>query len=183
LRPSATGLLGAIQSRWSGRSCGAWNLYAAPEATESERFDFVVRAFGNYGLSLNAFLRALYRGLPEWHEQPEGQHALVLLANDLDFETTPAGKARVKSAPLAIEDSPIPGDVEVREVDEAPPPRLAAVRDGRVVGYVRSGHHDDVSRLLAIGLPLSISLTEERTMRILVDHPTVRPVWFGDATP
>ena len=64
-----------------------------------------------------------------------------------------------------------------------PPPRLAAFRDSQVVGYVRSGHHDDVSRLLAIGVPLSISLTEERTLRILVNDPTERPVWFGDGGP
>jgi hypothetical protein len=67
-------------------------------ASDAERFDFVLRAFASYGLTLHAFLTALYRGLPEWHEQTEIQQALVLLANDLDFETTPAGKARVVSA-------------------------------------------------------------------------------------
>ena len=89
----------------------------------------------------------------------------------------------VVDVPLVIDDSPIPGAVEVGEVDEAPPPRLAAFRDGQVVGYVRSAHHDDVSRLLAIGVPLSISLTEDQTMRILVDDPTGRPGWFGEAGP
>jgi hypothetical protein len=83
--------------------------------------------------------------------------------------------------PLVIEGEPTPGAVEVREVDEAAPPRLAAFRDGQVVGYVRSGHHDDVSRLLAIGVPLSISLTEELNMQILVNDPTERPVWFRNA--
>jgi hypothetical protein len=59
--------------------------------------------------------------------------------------------------PLVIDGSPIPGAVEVGQVDEAPPPRLAAFREGQLVGYLRSAHHDDVSRLLAIGVPLSIS--------------------------
>ena len=36
-----------------------------------------------------------------------------------------------------------------------------------------------MSRLLAIGVPLSITLTEELTMRILVNDPTERAVWFG----
>ncbi len=85
----------------------------------------------------------------------------------------------VIDVPLVIEGSPGLGTVEVREVDEAPPPRLAAFQDGQVVGYVRPDHHDDVSRLLAIGVPLSISLTEERAMRILINDPTERPVWFG----
>jgi hypothetical protein len=70
----------------------------APEATESERFDFILRAFGSGRLSLNVFLMALYRGLPEWHEQSEAQHALVRLATELDLETTQGGKARVESA-------------------------------------------------------------------------------------
>jgi len=79
-----------------------------------------------------------------------------------------------------IEGSPDAGDIEVREADEDPPPRLAAFRDGEVVGYVRSEHHDDVSRLLAIGLPLSIMLTEEGAMRIFVNDPTERTVWLGE---
>lgn len=86
----------------------------------------------------------------------------------------------VVEVPLMIEGSPTPGPVEVEEVEEDPPPRLAAFRDGQVVGYIRSGHHEDMSRLLAIGVPLLISLTDERTMRILVNDPTERPMWFGD---
>ncbi|MGO9496416.1 MAG: hypothetical protein ACLQA5_06845 [Solirubrobacteraceae bacterium] len=87
----------------------------------------------------------------------------------------------VVDVPTVIDGSSIPGAVEVGEVDEAPPPRLAAFRDGQLVGYVRSAHHDDVSRLLAIRVSLSISLTEDQTMRILVDDPTGRPRWFGEA--
>ncbi len=89
----------------------------------------------------------------------------------------------VVEVPLLIEGSPDPGDVEVREAEEDPPPRLAAFRDGQALGYVRSAHHDDVSRLLAIGVPLSITLTEDRTMRILVNDPTERAAWFREAGP
>ncbi len=89
----------------------------------------------------------------------------------------------VVEVPLLMEGSPGPGDVEVREAEEDPPARLAAFRDGRAVGYVRSAHHDDISRLLAIGVPLSITLTEDRTMRILVNDPTERAAWFGEAGP
>jgi hypothetical protein len=89
----------------------------------------------------------------------------------------------VVEVPLAMASSPSPGAVELREVDEDPPPRLAAFRDGQIVGYVRPGQHDDVSRLLAIGLPLSTAVTEKLTMQILVNDPTERAMWFGGAAP
>ena len=38
-----------------------------------------------------------------------------------------------------------------------------------------------MSRLLAIGVPLSISLTGEGTMRIIVNDPTERTAWLGEA--
>jgi hypothetical protein len=84
---------------------------------------------------------------------------------------------------LVTEGSPEAGDIEIREAGEDPPPRLAAFRDGEIVGYVRSQHHDDVSRLLAIGVPLSITLTEEGTMRILVNDPTERTAWLDEDEP
>ena len=87
----------------------------------------------------------------------------------------------VVEVPIVLEGSPDAGDIEIREAEEDPPPRLAAFRDGEVVGYVRSEHHDDVSRLLAIGVPLSITLTEEGAMRILVNDPTERTAWLGEA--
>jgi hypothetical protein len=37
-----------------------------------------------------------------------------------------------------------------------------------------------VSRLLAIGIPLSITLTDERAMRIIVNDPTKRTAWLGE---
>lgn len=89
----------------------------------------------------------------------------------------------VVDVPLVLEHSPDAGDIEVREAQEDPPPRLAAFRAGEVVGYVRSEHHDDVSRLLAIGVPMSITLTEEGAMRILVNDPTERTAWLGDDEP
>lgn len=85
----------------------------------------------------------------------------------------------VVDVPLLIVGSPSPGPADLREVDENSPQRLATFRDGEVVGYVGPSHHDDVSRLLAIGLPLSIVVTEELTMRILVNDPSERAVWFA----
>jgi hypothetical protein len=89
----------------------------------------------------------------------------------------------VVEIPIVLEGSPDAGDIEIREAEEEPPPRLAAWRDGEVVGYVRSEHHDDVSRLLAIGVPLSISLTEGGAMRIIVNDPTERTAWLGEDEP
>jgi hypothetical protein len=97
--------------------------------------------------------------------------------------TSRALAGEVVEIQLVVEGSPDAGDIEVREADEDPPPRLAAFRDGQVVGYVRSEHHDDVSRLLAVGVPLSITLTEEGTMRILVNDPTERNAWLGHDGP
>jgi hypothetical protein len=39
--------------------------------------------------------------------------------------------------PFEVQGAPNPGAVELRDVDEDPPPRLAAFRDGQIVGYVR----------------------------------------------
>ena len=86
----------------------------------------------------------------------------------------------VVEIPIVLEGSPDGGDIEIREAEVDPPPRLAAFRDGDVVGYVRSEHQDDVSRLLAIGVPLSVSLTEEGAMRIIVNDPTERTAWLGE---
>jgi hypothetical protein len=47
----------------------------------------------------------------------------------------------------------------------------------------RSEHHDDAGRLLAIGVPLSIMLTEEGAMRILVNDPTQRTAWLDENGP
>jgi hypothetical protein len=51
------------------------------------------------------------------------------------------------------------------------------------VGYIRPRHHDGVSRLLAIGVPLSIATSEKVTIRILVIDPTDRAMWFSGAGP
>ena len=89
----------------------------------------------------------------------------------------------VVEVPLALEGSPGAGDIEVREAEEESPPRLAAFRDGEVAGYVRPAHHEDVSRLLAIGVPLSIALTQEGAMRILVNDPAERTAWLDEDEP
>ncbi|MGI8445785.1 MAG: hypothetical protein ACR2MP_01070 [Streptosporangiaceae bacterium] len=96
--------------------------------------------------------------------------------------TSRALAGEVVEVPLVIQGSPDVGDIDVRAAEEDPP-RLAAFRDGQVVGYVRSEHHDDVSRLLAIGVPLSLTLTEEGAIRILVNDPTERTVWLGEYEP
>jgi DEAD/DEAH box helicase len=106
---------------------------------------------------------------------------LVVFTRARDARITSRALAgEVVEIPLVLEGSSDVGDVEVREAEEDPPPRLAASRDDEVVGYVRAEHQDDVGRLLAIGVPLSISLTEEGTMRIIVNDPTERTAWLGE---
>jgi hypothetical protein len=91
--------------------------------------------------------------------------------------------SEVVDVPLVIEGWPDAGDIDIREAEEDAPPRLAAFRYGEIVGYVRSEHHDDLSRLLAIGVPMSITLTEERAMRILINDPTERTAWLDEDVP
>lgn len=86
----------------------------------------------------------------------------------------------VVEIPLVIEGSPEAGNLEIREAEEELPPRLAAFRDSEVIGYVRSEHQDDVGRLLAIGVPLSMTLTEEGSLRIVVNDPTERTAWLEE---
>ncbi len=106
---------------------------------------------------------------------------LLVFSRERDARITSRVLAgEVVEVPLVIVGSPDAGDIDVREADEDPPPRLAAFRDGDVVGYIRSEHHDDVSRLLAIGIPLSITLTGEGAMRILVNDPTERTAWLDE---
>ncbi|MQA24500.1 MAG: DEAD/DEAH box helicase [Micromonosporaceae bacterium] len=42
----------------------------------------------------------------------------------------------IVEVPLRAVGSPMPGEVQVRAADEDPPPRLVALRDGQVIGYV-----------------------------------------------
>lgn len=98
--------------------------------------------------------------------------------------------ARVTSRVLAGETVELPlegtaptpeGSVTLNEVDEASPARIAAQRDGRMVGYIGAALHDDVSRLMATGIPLTCTLTEERRLRIRIDDPADTAAWFTSA--
>ena len=85
----------------------------------------------------------------------------------------------VVEVPLVMEGSPAPGVAELRELEEDPPARIAAVQDGAVVGHVRPGYHDDVRRLLMIGIPLVVEVSQDMAVRIRIDDPTERGAWFG----
>ncbi|MEK7424784.1 MAG: DEAD/DEAH box helicase [Actinomycetota bacterium] len=84
----------------------------------------------------------------------------------------------IVDVPLIVEAAVGEGPVELREADEPAPQRLAVFRDDELVGYVRSEHQDDITRLRAIGVPLIVSLGDPETMRIRIDDPTNRAAWF-----
>jgi DEAD/DEAH box helicase len=87
----------------------------------------------------------------------------------------------VVDIPLVLQPTTSAGPVELREVDETAPPRLAAFRDDELMGYIRAVHHDDISKLRAVGLPLTTVVSDDLTMRIRIIDPTVRAAWFDTA--
>jgi hypothetical protein len=66
------------------------------------------------------------------------------------------------------------GPVTVRRADEDEPQRLTVVRASAVVGFIRSEHHDDVARLLAIGLPLTLVKNSDVTLTLRLNDPADR---------
>lgn len=79
---------------------------------------------------------------------------------------------------LAVTTSSPDGPVSLQEVDEASPARIAAFRGDDLIGYIGAGLHDDVSRLLAVGIPLTCALTEDLRLRIRIDDPAETAAWF-----
>lgn len=73
------------------------------------------------------------------------------------------------------------GPVSLRAVDEASPARIAAFRGDDLVGYIGASLHDDVSRLLAVGIPLTCALTEDSGLRIRIDDPADAVAWFASS--
>lgn len=109
---------------------------------------------------------------------------------DLLFFTR-ARDARITSRVLAGETidialvgvSPTPaGPATLQEVDETAPARVAAFRGDRLIGYVGAALHDDVSRLLAVGVPLTCTLTDDQALQVRINDPADRAAWFPTAT-
>lgn len=48
------------------------------------------------------------------------------------------------------------GGATLRECDDEMPARMGIWQDDQLVGHVESGHHDDVRRLLRVGVPLTV---------------------------
>jgi hypothetical protein len=101
--------------------------------------------------------------IPTWGRMfdasPSELADLLVFARVRDSRITSRALAgEIVEIPVEAAGSPSPGPVELGEADEDPPPRLAAFRDGQVVGYVPPGHHEDVNRLLDTGVPLSITM-------------------------
>jgi hypothetical protein len=80
--------------------------------------------------------------------------------------------------PLTINSPAPPGPVTVAVLNEAVPARIAALRADTVLGYVGASLQDDVSRLLATGVPIQATLTDDSSLEIKMDNPTDSPGWF-----
>ena len=83
--------------------------------------------------------------------------------------------------PLDIDNASSEGSVVLHEADGPEPRRIAVVRGPVILGYVRSEHHDDITRLRSIGVPLILGLTEQNSMTLRIDDPTSRTAWFASA--
>lgn len=79
---------------------------------------------------------------------------------------------------LVVESATPAGPATLKEVAEPSPARLAAFQGDQLVGYIGATFHDDVSRLLAIGVPLTTTLTDDFTLQIRINDPTERTAWF-----
>jgi hypothetical protein len=72
------------------------------DADETQRFDFLLKAFAARGISAGEMVMALLRIAPPWDKQTDTQRALIQLADQLDQQTTPAGKSQIIDAMRAV---------------------------------------------------------------------------------
>ena len=80
---------------------------------------------------------------------------------------------------VSVEPSVEPGLVTIRGVDEPAPARLGLFRGDQVVGYLPAAEHEDVRRLLEVGVPMIATLSEQLTLLLTITDPTQRPAWFS----
>jgi hypothetical protein len=71
---------------------------AGPGASESERFQIVLRAFRKGGLGVGEFSAAFYAAVPVWDDQNQAERSLVLLLDDWEHEATAVGRAEITAA-------------------------------------------------------------------------------------
>jgi hypothetical protein len=108
------------------------------------------------------------------------------LADLLTF--TRASDAAITGRALAGESVAVPvslaaglgaGGVVVMKVDEPAPARLGLFRDERLIGYVAAAVHDDMRRLIELGIPVVTDVSADLSLHVTVTDPTQRPAWFG----
>lgn len=76
---------------------------APPEQpTESERYEYVSKAFGLGVLGFREYVEEFYANLPEWGRQSPLQQRVVLLLDDWDTETSPDERAAVAERVRAV---------------------------------------------------------------------------------
>jgi hypothetical protein len=63
-------------------------------------------------------------------------------------------------------------------LDEAEPARIGVYQGDALTGYVGATYYDDVQRLLAIGIPLTVSVSQD-AVQIRIDDPASRSSWFA----
>jgi hypothetical protein len=124
--------------------------------------------------------------IPDWRQRFDA--APSELADLLAF--TRATDAGVTSRALAGDVVELPitagadvpdGPVELVHADELPPAAIVAVRNGEFVGALGPRHHDDVARLLTVGVPLIATVGPGPVLRIRVEGPEQFEAWTGDA--
>jgi hypothetical protein len=70
----------------------------APDASEAEELTTVLRAVAAGGLQTSELFTFFMWRVPAWEQQDELQRRLVVLLNDWDGETTPAGQSAAAAA-------------------------------------------------------------------------------------
>lgn len=119
----------------------------------------------------------------DWRDRLEASPSELA---DLLFFTR-AQAAQITSRVLAGETVELPlvrssagssGHALLRLVDEEEPARVGVYQGHHLVGVVGADLHDDVRRLVAIGIPLTVSVSGGN-VQIRIDDPTSRSSWFG----
>lgn len=123
-------------------------------------------------------------GLLAWKEafaaSPSELSDLLVFAKEPDARLISKALAGEQvRVPLTMAGEPQTGTLTLRPLEEPAPSRLGLWAEGTVVAFVAERYHDDVARLLRLGVPLELRLkSEERLLVLRAREPEGDPEWF-----
>jgi hypothetical protein len=125
--------------------------------------------------------------ISQWRDRFDASQSELadLLAYARDRDAYVAARVLAgETVELTAESGATSGPVQLSHIDETAPPRIGIWRDGDLVGHVSAKYHEDLDRLLEVGVPLIVQLEAgftEATIQIRAIAPETDPDWFADA--